>query len=679
MPRSAAYAFLMRPGSGSSHRHNSPPRATGMSSPSLSATAVPTAPAAPAAADPPSPARQGLAALTLAAIGVVYGDIGTSPLYTLKEVFLPATGVALTPANLIGAVSAIFWALMLVVTLKYVLLVLRADNRGEGGVLALTALAAQAVAGRPRLRSALLLLGVAGATLFYGDSIITPAISVLGAMEGLTVVTPAFTPWVLPLSLAVLVGLFMVQRFGTAAVGRWFGPVIVLWFGALAAVGVLQILREPAILAALNPLRAWQFLTGRGWHVLAAVGAIVLALTGAEALYADMGHFGRRPIQWTWCALVMPSLALNYLGQGALLIADQSAIANPFFRLFPTAWVLPAVLLATLAAIIASQAVISGAFSLTRQAMQLGFLPRVALRHTSAQAEGQIYLPAVNRVLLLGVLGAVLGFGSSSALAGAYGIAVTLTMLITTVLTWFVVRGTWRLPATLAIVATGGFLAIDALLVAGCAIKFFEGGWFPLAVGALLFGLMSTWSRGRALLTDRLRRDGLTLEPFIESIAGAQLPRTERTVVYPVADCSTVPQALLHNLKHNQVLHQRNVVLTVVFHEQAWVPESERLALEALGHGFWRVRLHFGFMDNPDVPRALALASAGGLLLEPLATSYFLSRETVVPMAGPAGGTSMALARKRLFAAMCQGAGSAAAYFGLPDNAVVELGARVQI
>jgi KUP system potassium uptake protein len=442
---------------------------------------------------------------------------------------------------------------------------------------------------------------------------------------------------------------------------------------------VLHILREPAILAALNPLRAWQFLTQRGWHVLAAVGAIVLALTGAEALYADMGHFGRRPIQWTWCALVLPALALNYLGQGALLIADPGAIENPFFRLFPPALVLPAVLLATLAAIIASQAVISGAFSLTRQAMQLGFLPRIALRHTSAEAEGQIYLPAVNWVLLLGVLGAVLGFGSSSALAGAYGIAVTLTMLITTLLTWFVVRGAWHLPAPLAIIATGSFLVIDALLVAGCAIKFFDGGWFPLAVGGLLFGLMSTWSRGRALLTASLRRDGLTLEPFVEALAGERMPRTERTAVYPVADCSVVPQALLHNLKHNQVLHVRNVVLTVVFHEQPWVPESQRLGLEALGHGFWRARLHFGFMDNPDVPRALALAAADGLLLEPLATSYFLSRETVVPVVNTDTALSMAMPRKRLFAAMCQGAGSAAAFFGLPDNAVVELGARVQI
>ena len=635
------------------------------------------------AADPLQPpsathnSHPGMAALTLAAIGVVYGDIGTSPLYTIKEVFLPATGVALNAANLVGAISAIFWALMLVVTLKYVLLVLRADNRGEGGVLALTALAAQAVAKQPALQRGLLLLGVAGATLFYGDSIITPAISVLGAMEGLTVATPALTRYVLPLSLVVLVVLFVVQRHGTAAVGRWFGPVIVLWFVTLAATGLWQISREPAILAALNPLRAWDFLSQRGWGVLAAVGAVALALTGAEALYADMGHFGRRPIQWAWCGLVLPALALNDLGQGALLMREPGAIENPFFRLFPAALVLPAVLLATLAAIIASQAVISGAYSLTRQAMQLGFLPRMAVRHTSAQAEGQIYLPAVNWLLLLGVLGAVLGFGSSTALAGAYGIAVTLTMLITTLLSWFVLRRAWALPTPLALAATAFFLAVDGLLAAGCAIKFFDGGWFPLVVGAVLFGLMWTWQRGRSLLALSQRQDGLPLAPFIttlvtDSAAGDGLPRSARTAVYPVADASLVPQALLHKLKHNQVLHARNVVLTVVFHPQPWVADTQRLELHALGHGFWRVLLHFGFMDLPDVPRALAGAASQGLVLDAMETSYFLSRETVLTTANSPTGM-------RLFAGMSQATGSAAGFFKLPDNAVVELGARVRL
>jgi KUP system potassium uptake protein len=624
---------------------------------------------------PDSARRQGLGALTLGAIGVVYGDIGTSPLYTVKEVFAPHTGVPLDAPHLIGAVSVIFWALMLVVTLKYVLLILRADNHGEGGGLALTALAVQAVRGRPALRSALLLLGVFGATLFYGDSLITPAISVLGAMEGLVLVAPGLGPYVVPASLAILIGLFLVQRFGTAVVGRFFGPVIVLWFLMLAVMGMVHIARQPQILTALNPLQAWHFLAERGWQLFAAVGAIVLALTGAEALYADMGHFGRRPIQWAWTGLVLPSLALNYLGQGALLMADPTAIENPFYRLFPDAWVLPALVLATLAAIIASQAVISGAYSMTKQAIQLGFLPRLAIRHTSAREAGQIYMPAVNWALLAGVTAAVLFFGSSSALAGAYGIAVTLTMMITTVLTYFVVREGWRLPAPLAIGATVFFLAIDALLVAGCAVKFFDGGWFPLVLGLLLFGLMSTWSRGRALLLQSIRRDGLELQPFIDALDPRSLQRAARTAVYAVADPATVPQALLHNLKHNQVLHERNVLVTVRFHEQPWVLAPQRVEVQPLGHDFWRVTLNFGFMDTPDVPTALMLAAAQGLPIPVFETSYFLSRETVVPT--PGGG--MANWRERLFAGMSRNAGGVAEFFRLPDNAVVEMGTRVQI
>jgi KUP system potassium uptake protein len=561
-----------------------------------------------------------------------------------------------------------------VVTLKYVVLILRADHHGEGGGLALTALAAQAVAQARACRHGLLLLGVAGATLFYGDSIITPAISVLGAMEGLSVLTPALTPYVLPCSLAVLVGLFLVQRHGTAAVGRWFGPVIVLWFVTLAVVGAVHIARQPAILAALNPLQAWAFLTGPGLHLLPVLGAIVLALTGAEALYADLGHFGRRPIQWAWCGLVLPALAINYLGQGALLMAEPSAIENPFFRLFPPALLLPAVVLATLAAIIASQAVISGAYSLTRQAMQLGFLPRLTVRHTSAASAGQVYLPAVNTALLLGVVVVVLGFGSSTALAGAYGIAVTLTMLITTVLTWFVVRHSWHLPAAVVAPVTLFFLAVDGLLVAGCAVKLLDGGWFALAVAGLLFVLMSTWASGRQRLLQALRQDGLALQPFIESLHADDLGRADRTAVYPVADGSLVPQALLHNLKHNQVLHARNLVLTVVFEERPWVAEADRLRVQALGSGFWRVQVHFGYLDEPDVPQALQALAAQGLALDPMATSWFLSRETVLP-----GGGGLVAWRQRLFAAMARSSGSASQFFRLPDNAVVELGTRVQL
>ncbi len=640
-----------------------------------------TSPLSPAAANDGSatPAasvhRKGWAALTLGAIGVVYGDIGTSPLYTVKEVFAPATGVPLNAANLIGAVSCIFWALMLVVTLKYVILILRADNRGEGGGLALTALAAHAVAAKPALRNALLLLGVFGATLFYGDSVITPAISVLGAMEGLEVATPALKTYVMPASLAVLLGLFVVQRFGTAAVGRVFGPIITLWFVTLAVSGVMHIAAQPAILAALSPLEALHFLAARGWHVFAAVGAIVLALTGAEALYADMGHFGRRPIQIAWTGLVLPSLAVNYMGQGALLMADPGAIENPFYRMFPPALIWPAVVLATMAAIIASQAVISGAYSMTRQAIQLGFLPRMTVRHTSAHAAGQIYLPAVNWALLAGVVAAVLHFGSSSALAGAYGIAVTLTMMITTVLTYFVVRAGWGLPGSLATGATAFFLAFDALLVAGCAVKFLDGGWFPLALGLLLFVVMSTWYRGRALTLDAVRREGVELQPFLDALDTSEMSRASRVAVYAVADPTTVPQALLHNLKHNQVLHERNVILTVRFHDVPWVGMEERAQVEALGRGFWRVTLNFGFMNTPDVPKALKLCEAQGLPMPLFETSYFLSRETIVPTRG----AGMAQWRERLFAAMSRNAGSVVEYFRLPDNAVVELGTRVQI
>jgi KUP system potassium uptake protein len=619
--------------------------------------------------------RQGTAALTLGAIGVVYGDIGTSPLYTVKEIFAPATGVALNATNLIGAVSVIFWALMLVVTLKYVTLILRADNRGEGGGLALTALAAQAVRSRPGLRRALLLLGVFGATLFYGDSVITPAISVLGAMEGLQLVAPALAPYVIPITVAIVLGLFAMQRFGTGVVGKLFGPVIVLWFVTLGAIGIVHIVDQPAILNALNPMHAWSFLIERGWKVFAAVGAIVLALTGAEALYADMGHFGRKPIQLAWTGLVLPGLALNYMGQGALLMGDPTAIENPFYRLFPEAWVLPALVLATLAAIIASQAVISGAYSMTKQAIQLGFLPRMTIRYTSAREAGQIYMPTVNWMLMAGVIAAVVGFGSSSALAGAYGIAVTLTMMITTVLTYFVVSEGWRLPRLVALGATAFFLAIDALLVAGCAVKFFDGGWFPLALGLLLFGVMSTWSRGRGILLNSIRSDGLDLQPFIDSLDPATAHRASRTAVYPVADPATVPQALLHNLKHNEVLHERNVILTVVFHEVPWVPMNERVEVEPLGHSFWRVTLHFGFMNTPDVPKALLLTESHGLRVPVFETSYFLSRETVVPTPG----SGMAAWREHLFAAMSRNAGGVVDYFRLPGNAVVELGTRVNI
>ncbi len=618
--------------------------------------------------------KEKLAVLTLGALGVVYGDIGTSPLYTMKEIF-GAAGVPLDMAHIIGAVSVIVWGLLTIVTLKYVLLILRASNRGEGGILALTALAAHAAGTTPGRRVALLLTGVAGAALFYGDSVITPAISVLSAVEGLEVVTPALKPYVLPMSAAVLVGLFMVQRFGTALVGRLFGPIIMLWFAVLAFTGLLEIVREPAILAALNPLHALAFLRAQGWHVFVAVGAIVLAFTGAEALYADMGHFGKRPVQLAWTAYVLPALAINYMGQGALLMREPSAVDNPFYRMFPSAWLVPAVVLATLATIIASQAVISGAYSVTKQAIQLGLLPRMRVLYTSAREVGQIYMPEVNWLLLVAVLLAVVGFGSSSALASAYGIAVTLTMFITTLLTFFVIRHGWGYPLPLALAATGAFLLLDAALVVSCAIKFLEGGWFPLVAGITIFAVMATWRRGRELLIENIRQGDPELLPFITALADDRTHRVSRTAVYAVANPDTVPQALMHNLKHNQVLHERNLILTVVFHDVPWVADEERVQVTPLVPGFWRVQVNYGFMNIPDIPQALERCQAQGLSINLFETSYFLSREIVVPTRG----AGMARWREALFSLMSRNAGNVADFFRLPNNCVIELGTRVQL
>jgi KUP system potassium uptake protein len=619
--------------------------------------------------------RQGLASLTLAAVGVVYGDIGTSPLYTIHEVFSPSTGVPLDREHLIGAASVIFWALMFVVTLKYVLLILRAGNRGEGGIMALTALATHAVASKPRRRAALMMMGLFGAALFYGDSILTPTISVLGAMEGLEIAAPGLKSYVLPLSLGVLIGLFLMQRHGTETVGKLFGPIIIVWFIMLSASGAWHISQQPAILAAFDPRHALHFLHERGWHVFAAVGAIVLAITGAEALYADMGHFGPRPIQMAWLGLVLPALTLNYLGQGALLLSDPTALENPFFRLFPSVAQVPMVILATAASVIASQAVISGAYSITQQAIQLGFLPRMRVRYTSAKERGQIYMPEVNSFLLVAVMLACIGFGSTSAIASAYGIAVTVTMLLTTILTFFVVRYAWGYPWLVAVGATGVFLLVDVLLVASCSIKVVEGGWFTIAVGLAMFTLMSTWKRGREILVENMRADNPELLPFINALAEEKMLRVQRTAVYAVADATIVPQALLHNLKHNQVLHERNIILTVLFNDVPWIPFDERVEIEPLVRGFWRVRVNYGFMNQPNIPRALELCKGHGLDFDPMTTSYFLSREVVVPTKGP----GMSHWREALFATLSRNSGSVVEFFKLPNNAVIELGTRVQI
>ncbi|UCV00530.1 potassium transporter Kup [Acidovorax radicis] len=622
------------------------------------------------------PPRQGLGILTLSALGVVYGDIGTSPLYTMKEVFNPAHSLAIDAANIVGAVSTILWALMIVVTLKYVVLILRANNRGEGGIMALTALAAKAAGSTPRRHTLLLLVGVLGAALFYGDAVITPAISVLSAVEGLETITPALKPYVLPISTAVIIGLFLGQRYGTAVVGKLFGPIVIVWFAVLAITGVAQIVQNPAILAALNPLRAIEFVQARGWHLFVVMGSIVLALTGAEALYADMGHFGKKPIRLAWSTFVLPSLSLNYMGQGALLMSDANALENPFFRLFPPYWLIPAVVLATLASVIASQATISGAYSLTKQAVQLGLLPRMRILHTSENEVGQIYVPLVNWAVMIAVLLAMVGFGSSSALASAYGIAVTVTMLITTLLTFFVVRNAWGYPLPVALAATGAFLLVDAVLVISCALKFWQGGWFPIVLGIAIFAVMATWRRGRELLIEQIRRDDPELLPFIKQLVDDEyVRRTSRTAIYAVANPDTVPQALLHNLKHYQVLHEKNVILTVRFHEVPWVSEQERLQVEPLVEGFWRVQVNFGFKDEPDVPRALRLCQQKGLLIDESALSYFLSREIVIPTRG----AGMAHWRETLFATMARNASSVGDFLRLPHNGVVELGTRVQI
>jgi KUP system potassium uptake protein len=498
---------------------------------------------------------------------------------------------------------------------------------------------------------------------------------VLSAVEGLEVMTPTLKPYVLPISIAILIGLFVVQRHGTAAVGRYFGPTVIVWFLTLATTGALQIAREPQILAALHPLRAIEFLADRGWGIFAAVGAIVLAVTGAEALYADLGHFGKRPIRLAWSGLVFPSLALNYMGQGALLIADPSALENPFYRLFPEALLLPAVILATIATIIASQAVISGAYSMTQQAIQLGFLPRMEVVYTAAQEMGQIYMPAVNWALLIAVLAVTTGFRTSSNLAGAYGIAVTLTMFATTVLTFFVVRYGWKYPAWLSAPATALFILVDALLVAACSVKLFDGGWFPILLGAAVFTVMVTWKRGRELLMDQLRHDGLELKPFFDSALHSDIKRVPGTAVFAVANPDVVPPALLHNLKHNKVLHEQVVILSVIVHEVPWISFDRRVDVEPITRNVWRVQVNYGFMNRPDIPQALTLCRQHGLEINLFETSYFLSRETVVST--PKG--RMARWRERLFEALSRNAGAAVDSFRIPTNSVIELGTRVNI
>ena len=617
----------------------------------------------------------GLATLTLAALGIVYGDIGTSPLYAVKETFNPAHGIPLTEANVIGGISAIFWALMIVVSLKYVVLIMRADNRGEGGVMALLALTVGSVRRHPAWSRRIGIVGLIGVALFYGDAVLTPAISVLSAVEGLELQTVALKPYVVPVALGVLVALFLFQRVGTAAVGRLFGPIVIVWFVALGVLGVHGIAKAPQILAALNPLHGLEYVTQFGFRSFIVLGAILLAFTGAEALYADMGHFGKRPVRLAWFGFVFPALTLNYLGQGALLIADPKTIDNPFYLLVPGWGLMVMVVLATAATIIASQATISGAYSLTRQAVQLGYLPRMSIRHTSAHAMGQIYVPAVNWILLVAVIIAVVGFGNSTSLAAAYGVAVTGTMLATTILTFFVLRYRWGYRLGAALAATAFFAIVDAAFFSSSLLKIHEGGWFPLCIGAVVLIVMLTWRRGRQIMHEKTLAGAIDLHGCLQSLALSPPVRVPGTAVFLVPNRDIVPRSFLHNLAHNKVLHERVVFLTIVFDEVPQVPVNERHSISALGNGVWQMSLRFGFIDKTDIPAALAHCAADGLAFEMMETSFFLSREKIVSTSG--GG--MARWRERLFAAMVRNAGSVADYFALPANRVIELGTQLEI
>ena len=619
--------------------------------------------------------KKPLAGLTLAALGVVYGDIGTSPLYAAKETFNPEHGIPLNTANVLGGLSTIFWSLMIVVSLKYVILIMRADNKGEGGIMALLALASSAVKDHPRRYATIMMLGVFGASLFYGDAVLTPAISVLSAIEGLEVGTAAFKPYVVPIAVGVVIGLFALQRQGTSLLGALFGPIAVLWFLAIAALGIRGIVGAPQVLWALNPLHALAFVTQHGWSSFVVLGSVLLAFTGAEALYADMGHFGKAPIRIAWFALVFPALVLNYLGQGALLLTDPKALENPFFLLAPEWALYPMVALATAATVIASQATISGTYSLTKQAIQLDYLPRMDVTQTSAREIGQIYIRGANWVLLVVILAAVIGFGSSTRLASAYGVAVTGTMLATTILTFFVIRFAWGYNVFLSLAATGFFILIDTAFFSSSLLKIADGGWFPLALAAIVFTVMTTWHRGREMAMARQKQTGAPVEKFLDSLAQNPPSRVPGTAMFMAGNGEAVPRALLRNFECNKVLHERVVLLTVVISDIPWVSADDRIELQTLRHGFHRVIVKFGFMDRPDVSQALGLCKERGLVLDPLQTWFLLSRATVVPSPGK----GMALWRERLFALMARHARTAGDYFNIPSGQVIELGTRIEI
>ena len=628
-------------------------------------------PALPALETPPKQKRR-LLVLCLASLGIVYGDIGTSPLYALRECFYGEHAVAPSQLNVLGVLSLILWSLILIISVKYLILILRADNRGEGGILALATLVSDVV-GRGKY---LLMLGLFGAALLYADGMITPAISVLSAIEGLHVATPLFDPYVVPLAVAILIALFFFQSRGTTGLGKVFAPVTILWFLAISILGFRQIMRAPEVLSAVNPWHGVEFFINNGRHGFVVLGAVFLVVTGGEALYADIGHFGTAPIRWTWFLVVLPALILNYFGQGAMLLGRPDAAVNPFFRMAPPWALLPLVVLATAAAIIASQAIISGAFSLTMQAIQLGYSPRLKVNYTSARVIGQIYVPVVNWILMLACIGLVLGFRTSSHLAAAYGVAITTTMLITTILFYVVARRRWHWPAAAALPVATFFILIDLSFFGANLLKIAHGGWFPLLVSALILFLMLTWRKGRRVLRDHLGDICVPLDTLLPDLKSKHIRRVPGTAIYMSGNRCGTPLALLHNLKHNKVLHEQVVLLTVRTEEVPYLANlKDRVALEKLEEGFCRAQIHFGFMERPDVPAALALVRQPGLRFEEMRTTYFIGRETILATRK----LGLSPWRGSLFAWMTRNAGDVTSYFCLPPNGVVELGARVEL
>ncbi|HYC58654.1 MAG TPA: potassium transporter Kup [Thermoanaerobaculia bacterium] len=617
--------------------------------------------------------RRYLLTLSFGALGVVYGDIGTSPLYAFRECFAPSHHLPVNEANILGILSLVFWALIIVVSIKYLTFVMRADNRGEGGILALMSLLEPR---RSKRRGMLLALGLFGSALLYGDSIITPAISVLSAIEGLEIVAPGMHTYVIPITIVVLIGLFMVQKAGTAKVGTMFGPIMLAWFSVIAVMGIWQIVQEPSVLRAALPTYAFRFFMTNGFTGFIVLGSVVLVVTGGEALYADMGHFGLRPIRLVWFWFVCPALLLNYFGQGAFLMHTPAGRENPFFLMAPAWSRYPLIALSTVAASIASQAVISGAYSLTRQAVQLGYLPRIRIRHTSAREMGQIYIASVNWVLMFAAIGLVLAFRSSGNLAAAYGVSVTTTMLITTIILAVVERERWKWSLPVILLQLVPFLIVDLAFFGGNIIKVPDGGWFPILVAIIVFLLMTTWRKGRKILSARLASQSLTIEDFLRELEHNRIPRVPGTAIFMSRSNEGVPTTLLHNIKHNKVVHQRTVLLTVETEERSHLSDDERYETMDLGHGVSRLTLHFGFMEEPDIPDALErIAAAGQVKFNPMATSYFLGRETLIPTRQP----GMAIWREHLFASMMRNSSSASVFFSLPPNQVIELGAQVEL